>query len=453
MYPPKLLLFWGAVALAMPTALEQDAAARPITIPINKRSYLRRDNGQANTAAILASINSTLAKYGNALLPHIPAVSKAEDAIQKRSWVGVESMSDLVPVNTTLDTDYYGTITVGKPGKKSQDFTVIFDTGSSDLWIPGPSCTPDLGCNGTIRYDQGGVNLNRTTSLSYGSGTTFGDDYEDTVTVAGLQAEKQVLISVSQAAGFAGDGADGLMGLGFTNIAQDKGTPFFLNLVVQGKVLVPEFSFYLGRDLSGTEKKSQLTLGGRDVTKFRGSPVTVPVIVEGYWQVQVDDVKVEGRSLGHNTTYEGVVDSGTTLLYAPVNATIAMFNGIPGAIPIWIVENVLALGLIPCNITAKTMPEFTLAGKSFGLNPLDFNLGTIDVAIPEILLATGQLEAAAQVNITDYCVASVLGADIQSIVNQKTLYILGDVFMKNYYSIFNFIGNRGKPAVLLADLI
>jgi hypothetical protein len=95
---------------------------------------------------------------------------------------------------------YYGSGTVG-----SQTFTFDFDTGSSDTFVPGPSCGTAQGCVGTTKYNQGGVDEGNTTSITYGSGAVSGENYYDSVTIAGLTATHQNVISLTEATGYVDD--------------------------------------------------------------------------------------------------------------------------------------------------------------------------------------------------------------------------------------------------------
>ena len=116
------LLSLGTLALAAPTA---EQASK---VPINrKRHAITRSDGSADVAKYLSSLKYTLLKY-NKNIQLGEALEKADITLKKRA-----SNEPLVDDTEGQEDElYYGTGSI-----RGQQFTFDFDTGSSDLFVPG----------------------------------------------------------------------------------------------------------------------------------------------------------------------------------------------------------------------------------------------------------------------------------------------------------------------------
>ena len=314
-----------------------------------------------------------------------------------------------------------------------------FDTGSSDTFIPGPKCGTQQGCVGTTRYDQSGQDEGNTTTITYGSGQVSGENYFDDVTVGGLKATHQNVISLTQAQGFSTSASNSLMGMGFGTIANSKQSPFWMTLLNQGKLSPSEFSFYLGRAQSNTQGNA-----GRDSSKYSGAFTNLPVTKQGYWQVAIDGVAIGSGNALATEAGQAAIDTGTTAIIVPTAVLAQVVPQIQGAIPLPLSPGMTAIAY-PC--ASKPGASLVFGGKKFAINDLDFNLGPLvsdlgvsmaDDPLTQLIdqILDGLLGGGSEPGIpADYCISSVIGADL---IPGQEFYIVGDSFLKNWYSVYHY---------------
>ncbi|KAI0308568.1 aspartic peptidase domain-containing protein [Amylostereum chailletii] len=285
---------------------------------------------------------------------------------------------------------------------------IDFDTGSSDLFLPGASCGST--CAGHTLYNPNSSttakSLGMSFSLAYGDGSTVsGTQYTDTVSVGGIKVAGQTLGAATKySTGFGSKQfpADGLMGIGFKSISVYNANPPFQSMVAAGAITAPVFGFKLST--SGSE----LYLGGTNSKLFSGSFTYVPVTTQGYWQVNLGAVTVNGKKVVSSTS--SIIDTGTTLIVGDTTNVKAVYAQIPGS-----KSTGGGTYSIPCNFS--TPLTLTFGSKQFTINPSTFMVGKVSLG-------------------SSQCLGGLVADD--SIGNK--LWIVGDVFLRNVYTVFD-VGN------------
>ncbi|CAO3625692.1 unnamed protein product [Cunninghamella blakesleeana] len=319
-----------------------------------------------------------------------------------------------VPLSNYLNAQYYGEIQLGTP---AQTFTVVFDTGSSNLWVPSTQCS-SIACFLHKKYDSQQSNSyieNGTEfAIRYGTGSLEGFISQDTLRIGDIAIPHQGFAESVKEPGFTFAFAkfDGILGLGYDTISVQKVVPPFYNIVNRGLVDEPVFSFWLN-DAGSEGDGGEFVIGGIDDAHYHGDITWAPVRRKGYWEIELQDIKFDGKYAELEVS-GAAIDTGTSLIVAP--STIAdLINSEIGAEKSWSGQYT-----IDCS-KVDSLPEFcfVFAGKDFCLSGSDYIL-----------------------NVQNQCISSFTGMDIPG-----GLWIVGDAFLRKYYSVYDLGNDRVGLAV------
>ncbi|RKO85923.1 aspartic peptidase domain-containing protein [Blyttiomyces helicus] len=376
----------AATATASPVGGFSYSAPHPVTIPI-----ARRPNDASPAAKARANLPIARARF-----------SKAKS-------IGAAKRG--LPLTDVGDQFYYTTVSIGN----GQSFKVDLDTGSSDLWVPGPKCTDSDGSctagGGSIKLTDKSIHSAGVTfSDSYGSGDASGNVYYGPYTLAGATVTKGYFGVTTSEAGF-DFAAQGLLGLSFpfgTNIP--GGVTSSVGEVPILALGLKSFGFYLSNSAQGD--KGTFTTNGYDASHVKG-PFSYETIITdpGYWQFDVSKgfYNVGGKKGGLSdggSTIHAIADTGTTLLILPTNVANNIYTLIGAN----------SDGSIDCGV-AKTGPsiEFT------------FSKNTYAVPADQYVLDNGD----------GTCMSGVTGG-----AENDGVSIFGDIFLRTWYSFYDISNKR-----------
>ncbi|EPQ56856.1 aspartic proteinase [Gloeophyllum trabeum ATCC 11539] len=286
-----------------------------------------------------------------ARIAHLKNLSKDKAASSKRAEYSFSVTNGAV--------SYYATVGVGSP---ATDYTLIVDTGSSNTWVGAYQ-----------RYTR--TSTSKSTGdrveVSYGSGAFEGTEYTDRVTLSSnLVINSQSIGVASESEGF-GDGVDGILGIGPTDLTEgtvsnvNEVPTVTDNLYSQGTISSDAVGVFFAPTTSESDTNGELTFGGADTTKYTGTlnyvPVTTTEPASYYWGVN-QEVTYNGETILSETA--GIVDTGTTLVYLATDAYDRYVSATGATLDS---ENTGLLEISAAQYAALQTLDFNIGGTTYGL--------------------------------------------------------------------------------------
>lgn len=345
-------------------------------------------------------------------------------------------------------TAYFGTIRVGHP--HTQNFTVVFDTGSAHLFLPSSTCIEDA-CTKHRRYDRSksasavdidynGRNakaapaLRDQVSINYGTGEVSGGFVSEVVCLdfagmsgtlqeenplARLNCARVRLIQAQEMSTepFSAFKFDGVLGLGLDALALHPEFNFFGQMAQNGRI-EPIFGVYLAND---DTTHSEISFGGHNEEHITGPLRWIPVASpeKGYWQIPVKGVRVgsQDTNLCNQGDCIAIVDTGTSLLGVPRSSVKELHSRLARRLP----------SKKPADVDCRTLPGPAL---TFDLGDFTIELEAADYTRP----------AAMHVRSEVICRASMLPVEMP-LLGPK-VFLLGEPILKKYYSAYDAAKQR-----------
>ena len=315
-----------------------------------------------------------------------------------------------------------------KLGTPAKTFRVLLDTGSHDLWLPSASCA-DPNCKQRRAYDsrqsRSYVEHGHQKSICYANRVQVGGHLSiDSVQIGELLVERQAFVEATSLVGdsLAAMPFDGILGLGITdrdaNADRADRSPI-LNILESATLRRPIFSFSFKRGAAKSESAGELILGDIDLAAYTGDIVWTRAISALRWEIRVDSIELVRGGAGArepalsvcSAGCSAVPDTGSNLITGH-REHITRLNWHLGAREV--ADGVFAFATTDDELLLS-LPElvFRISNHSFGIPPHAYVIRRPDRYY------------------------SALRVDEMS-----PRWILGDVFLRNFYSIFDYENQR-----------
>ena len=326
---------------------------------------------------------------------------------------------------------YHGQIAIGTP---SQTFSILFDTGSYQLWVRSKECQV-AACTGLPAFDSNVSstfkNLDKAApSIDYVDGTTVsGIRVQDTVSVVGYTTPNLTFELATDTNERTPD-TDGIMGLSYPPTSGDA---TFWDTAVKTQVTKSSvFSYYI----DSTDKVGGMTFGGMDVARYNGSLAWLPVIptassfgqsVYVYWQVKLSGISAAGEAISQfpSNGMAAVMDTGTSLAIFP--------RAIADALNVKLGLRSINTGGSGSSLYGVTCPSGKIPSS---LPNVTLTFNNVALTIPPSTYIFIQPDTAGRL----VCISGFAGSESSS-SSSSTLTsaaIIGNVLLRQFYTVFDY---------------
>jgi len=355
-----------------------------------------------------------------------------------------------IVLKNRMNAQYVGEINIGTP---PQSFSVVFDTGSADLWVPHEKCHTEspMNCAAKNAFNPAASTTNvelpsgskSEFSITYGSGPVSGVFTKDRVTLGQDDVvSDQTFALVEHSSGL---GAlylkaqfDGILGLAFPALTQNPGVNTVVqNLLAENVIKSHVFSFYVGNEEDG-----EVAIGGMNEEIMKKETLNCIDIMEParYWLTPMSgQVKFGGEVVSSGSGKSaGIIDSGTSLIYGPKLVVMQMALKLGGQ---YVPQ--VNLFAISCD---KTVPdlEFNFGGKPYVVPGKDLkmkdNTGSRCFLAISMMMFGEENEDESVLEFDqelDLGVEELVGASQIPIPAGTSAWLLGDRFMMQQYNVFD----------------
>lgn len=297
---------------------------------------------------------------------------------------------------------------------------MLLDTGASNTWVMGKDCTNDA-CQNHNTFD-GSKSTTFTLhsngfSLFYGSGDVAGTWASDTISIADLKLKMDFGIANSTSPEFLNFPFDGILGLA----TAPNDYPSFMVALQSSKLLKSNiFGMNLNRGADGTND-GEMNFGALDSSKFTGDIGYSDLSrSDGTWAIECDSISVGGKDSGIPAR-NASIDTGTSYMFMSSDDAKTFHSSIKGAT----LSSDGVYWQIPCS--GQSDIQLTFNGNTYEIPTIDW------VGDP-----TGT---------ANLCVSNIYpGTPVDG-------FLLGDTFLKNVYSVYDYDKKRIGMLHTLSSLL